>query len=501
MRYKQLYFILILFISIIESNIIRAQNVEPLWEPEITNISSRKYYPAVKEVLDKSQKSISMAMYIVSLDGKNTQSEVYQLCESLVNAKKRGVQVKVILDQSVDYDRSEDGERGRIEGKNQNAFRYFKENGIEVFYDTKSVFTHSKTIIIDENVVVLGSTNWSGSSLNKNNEVSVLIRSGELARSLLKDFSEIVIDNEAGKDVSEKEPSLALYRYFLDNENLAGRMITSSDERAFDIYLLLLREFKRDALIDLDYNKMAVDLEMDKVMDKTAFRGEINRILKKLNEIYHVINYETRIGENAKVTLLDPENSEKPYKYPEGKYFTVPGEYFSYGWSKKLSFRAKFCYLVNRYEVTLSDNDQWWSHALDVLSNYFHLHRTTLSEGMSELKKYEIIDIEYSDVKEGYENREPSKYKVFDLYDPVKQAEKWESLNKQYGADRVNQAREFAKVVFEENDPVTVEDIISLIDEYGIEKYREAISIVSQKAVDNPKRSHKYVVGILIGME
>ena len=88
----------------------------------------------------------------------------------------------------------------------------------------------------------------------------------------------------------------------------------------------------------------------------------------------------------------------------------------------------------------MSGNEPWWSSPLETLGNQFHLNMSTVSEGMTELKKYEIIDIEYSDISEGYENREPSKYKVFDLYDPVKQAEKWESLGAQYGADRVKQA-------------------------------------------------------------
>lgn len=464
---------------------------------EVTNISGRKYYLAVKEALDKSEKSISVAMYIVSLDVSNTQSEVYQLCESLVNAKKRGVQVKVILDQCIDYDRSEDGEKGRIEGKNQNAFKYFKENGIEVVYDTRTVYTHSKTIIVDENIVILGSTNWSGSSLNKNNEVSVLIRSKELANSLLKYFSEIVIDNEASGDEKVKEPALAIYRYFLENENLAGRMISKQDERAFDLYLLLLREFKGVAPIDFNFDTMAGYLGIDKNMDMTAYRRQIIKTLEKLSETYQLIKFEPEYGENAKVTLLDLENSGKPYKYPEGKYFALPGEYFSYGWDRKLSFNAKFCYFINLYQSSMSGNEPWWSSAQETLGNQFHLNKSTISEGMTELKKYEIIDIEYSDIKDGYEDREPSKYKLFDLYDPAKQAEKWESLTKSYGVNRVNQAKEFAKIVFEDNDPVVVEDIISLIDEYGIEKYREAVAIVSKKAVDNPKRSHRYVVGIL----
>ncbi|MDD5772661.1 MAG: phospholipase D-like domain-containing protein [bacterium] len=454
----------------------------------------------MKEAIDKSEKSIFVVMYIINFDQKNTQSDVYQLCASLVDAKKRGVIVKVILDQTIDYEKARKGGDWEIEEKNQNAFKYFKENGVEVFYDTKNFYTHSKAIVVDENVVVAGSTNWSGASLNKNNEVSVLIRSKELAESLLKDFSEIVIDKEAGGDKNEKEPSFAVYRYFLENENMAGRMITVQDERAFDLYLLLLREFKDGVPIDLDFDVMAGYLGMNEDMDRNAYRRQIIKVLEKLDEVYRLIKYEPKFGENARVTLLNLENSEKPYSYPEGKYFIMPGEFFSYRWSSKLSFNAKYCYLINLYKKSWSSTDPWWSNSREVLSKQFHLSISTISEGMKELRNYKIIDIEYSGIEDGYESREPSKYKLFELYDPLKQIEKWESLNKSYGADRVDQAKEFAKIVFEDNDPVIVEDIISLIDEYGLEKYREALNIVSQKAPDNPKRTHSYVVGILRGI-
>ena len=55
----------------------------------------------------------------------------------------------------------------------------------------------------------------------------------------------------------------------------------------------------------------------------------------------------------------------------------------------------------------------------------------------------------------------------------------------------------FAEIVFKENDPVVVENIIKLTKEYGKDKVKKAYDIVSQKAPDNPKRIHRYAVGII----
>ena len=66
-----------------------------------------------------------------------------------------------------------------------------KKQGIEAYYDNLFVVTHSKAIVIDEEVVILGSANWTESSLKRNWEASCLIRSKELAKQLLKDFPEL----------------------------------------------------------------------------------------------------------------------------------------------------------------------------------------------------------------------------------------------------------------------------------------------------------------------
>ena len=86
---------------------------------EVEDISSRNYYPKVKEVIDNAEKSIHMSMFVVALRPNQKNSVVYQLCNALIDAKKRGVSVRVILDQNVNYFNKE--KRGEIEGKNEEA--------------------------------------------------------------------------------------------------------------------------------------------------------------------------------------------------------------------------------------------------------------------------------------------------------------------------------------------------------------------------------------------
>ena len=464
---------------------------------DVTDLSGKKYFPIVKKAIDNSEKSICMVMYIVAFDERNTKSPVYKLCESLVSAGKRGVRIKVILDQNIDFKQHRKDGAWQVKGKNENAFNFFKQNNIDVSYDEKTTYTHNKAIVIDDEIVIMGSTNWSDSALRRNNETSALIKSRDLAKSLLKNFFNIAIDYEASKSIQQKASPLAIHRYFMEDPGLAGRMMTSHDKRAFDVYLSLLKDNLPDT--EFDYNKIARQLGLDKKMAVIDYRRQLNKTLRKLESRYQLIEFKPRKGKNAQIKLLNRDGTL--YEYPEGKYVLLPGEYFAYGWDKKLSLAAKFCYLINLCKSSLSSDNPWWFGSREILGLKFHIQRDTITKGMTELRRLNLIDVEYSDIEEGYKNREATRYKPLDLYSQEQQAKKWQRLEKLYGKDKVKEARKLAGIVFEENDPATIENLLLLTDEHGKEQALKAFDIVSQKAVDNPKRTYKYVVGILNSLE
>lgn len=54
--------------------------------------------------------------------------------------------------------------------------------------------------------------------------------------------------------------------------------------------------------------------------------------------------------------------------------------------------------------------------------------------------------------------------------------------------------------MYVENNLVDIEDIVKMMDEYGMDKINYAFDEVSKKPEDNPKRSIAYVKGILQSM-
>jgi len=60
-----------------------------------------------------------------------------------------------------------------------------------VICDSPSKTSHTKVLIIDDQFALLGSINWTYSALSENNEVSVLIRSKEIAKELTGYFNNV----------------------------------------------------------------------------------------------------------------------------------------------------------------------------------------------------------------------------------------------------------------------------------------------------------------------
>lgn len=470
------------------------------YQATVEDLSDNTYFPKAKEALINAKKSIYMLMYFASFNAKLKNSPVNQLVEELINAHKRGVKVKIILDQNIDFGALEEGSgRWEREGKNDSLFLYLKENGIEVYYDNLFMITHSKVIIIDEEIVILGSANWTMSSLKRNWEASCLIRSKALAKQFLEDFSKITIDYEASILDEERRPPVLLSENFLGNPSLAPRMLTNNDQNAFNLYLLLLRKFdgNEKGRVDVDYKAFSHALGLEGRFGYISTRDNILRALARLDEKYQLIIRKKRPPKSPYVILLDYPN-KRPYILPQEKYCSIPDEYWKYGWNKKLSLRESYCYLISRCKGGATKGHIWYDHIIG-LSKDFNVSRDTIRRGMQALRELNIIEIDYAPYlpEENFRRRDASLFKLLRLYSLETLEKEKERLRELYGKERFEEAEKHAKIVFKGNDIQVIEDIIKKIDEYGAKEVAEAFKVVSKKSVDNPKRSYKYVIGVL----
>ncbi|MDQ0204455.1 phospholipase D family nuclease [Pectinatus haikarae] len=122
---------------------------------------------AVIKTINKAKTSINVQAYIFTNS---------QIARSLLNAKKRGIDVKVILDKSQRTDK-------------YSSAKFFADNSIPVKIDNDFQIAHSKIMIIDDQTVITGSFNFTKSAEEKNAENLLIIHGNkELTALYLKNW-------------------------------------------------------------------------------------------------------------------------------------------------------------------------------------------------------------------------------------------------------------------------------------------------------------------------
>jgi len=150
----------------------------------IKYIGNREYIPNLVETINKAQHTIYIVMYSAGYYPTHPEGPDRKVYGAMFDAVKRGVRVKIILDAS---DWNPNNTR-----KNEITANYLKEGGVEVYWDPPEITTHSKIVIVDTLLCIVGSTNWTYYAFAHNNESSLLIESRTLAERLTQFFTDLL---------------------------------------------------------------------------------------------------------------------------------------------------------------------------------------------------------------------------------------------------------------------------------------------------------------------
>ena len=111
-------------------------------------------------MINSAQKYIYIPAFIITHD---------DFANSLINAKKRGVDVKIIIDATNIYAK-------------KSKVKTLRNSNISVKVENYAGKVHSKSIIIDDKYIIAGSMNFTNSGENKNDENVLIIQDSSLAR-------------------------------------------------------------------------------------------------------------------------------------------------------------------------------------------------------------------------------------------------------------------------------------------------------------------------------
>ncbi|MBN1473659.1 MAG: hypothetical protein JW914_03505 [Syntrophaceae bacterium] len=137
-------------------------------------LKNNDFFLVLLNAVDEARDEIFISIFSFRA-GVHKRSYPDRILAHLGSAVKRGVNVKIILENTGKKDDD-------LGAQNRKTKKLLEEQGIVVYLDSPKKTTHTKMIVIDQRLVILGSHNWTQSALKYNNEISLLVESPNLAR-------------------------------------------------------------------------------------------------------------------------------------------------------------------------------------------------------------------------------------------------------------------------------------------------------------------------------
>jgi phosphatidylserine/phosphatidylglycerophosphate/cardiolipin synthase-like enzyme len=121
--------------------------------------------------------------------GRHKNSYPDRILIQLAKAVQRGVKVYVILEDT-------GNRQDEVTFQNRQTGNLLSEKGIKVYYDSTRKKTHTKLIVIDQQLIILGSHNCTQTALKYNNEISVLMKRPDLAKNVRNYMLKIIKEGQ-----------------------------------------------------------------------------------------------------------------------------------------------------------------------------------------------------------------------------------------------------------------------------------------------------------------
>ena len=151
-------------------------------------LKNQEYVPALTKAIDEAKSEIIMSFFLFKISGHKNGSPDLILAH-LAKAVKKGIKVTVILENSGGID-------PQLDADNRQTKEFLQEKGVKAFLDSPRKTTHTKLIVIDQRLIILGSHNLTQSALKYNNEISVLLDRPDLAKEARNYMLAIIKDTK-----------------------------------------------------------------------------------------------------------------------------------------------------------------------------------------------------------------------------------------------------------------------------------------------------------------
>jgi len=146
---------------------------------DVELLVAREYLSRVPAILEGARSSIMAVQFVMQLKGKSARMSSRELGIKLAARARDGVRVQVLLNSA--------GGGWRAPALNRQTAQWLTQRGVEV----RTLGASRKMLIVDRELAIIGSHNWTPYALERNFEVSVLVRDRGCMGQLVRYFNEL----------------------------------------------------------------------------------------------------------------------------------------------------------------------------------------------------------------------------------------------------------------------------------------------------------------------
>lgn len=432
------------------------------------------YVGKLVNAIENAKNEIDIIIYSFQFE-YNEESKNYEIMKAILRARDRGCRIKIILDSW------SEGESG-----NEAAYQVLKQAGMEVYYDLDSIATHNKLVVIDNEIVFLGSANWTEAGLTQNRETSILLRDPSTSR-IYKSYIDKLIDS-----LPEKEETNVLFPVsFLERGGLFQRLYCRGMVQGLKLYCWFMWEAfsKKTFSFKIDYKGW-----YEAIYGESALPWNNSKNTRIYNIVWRLEKEKAVKREGNIITLIDladiGENNEGLF---------IPVEFWTWGWVRRLSGSEIYFYLLSLSEFKKSPYKPVWIDSQKNLARKYGIRYRSISEHLKKLMYYNLIEIQHDipDPDEPFDKRKANRYFINPLWNEDELSLKWRRLAEREGMGLFLKARCLAAKINEPYDPKAVASLLTLIKIYGEEAVTDTVDKVTALSFANGKWELRYIIGIL----
>ncbi len=194
------------------------------------------------------------------------------MTQAVINAKNRGVTVRMVTDDEAGIDAA-----GTLVGQLIDA-------GIPVVNDNRSALMHNKFMILDSNVVWTGAWNFTVNGTYTNNNNTIALRSQKVVADYQTEFNEMFVDKKFGPTSPSNTPNVSFTQdgtpiqiYFASEDKVVPAILAAMNQAQSSIHFMAF-SFTLDDMENVMASKAKAGLDVQGVFETTGSQTQFSEL-------------------------------------------------------------------------------------------------------------------------------------------------------------------------------------------------------------------------------